>query len=320
MSTHYLHTDIARRLQLRAPLLMLDQAWLTIADEGGASPRACGIKQLSINEALFAGHFPGYPILPGVLQIAAMAQLAELLCQELYGYGQRFFLSALKRIKFRKPVFPGSTMLVKAELQSQPTSGSMPSSSLDFKVSCLVDGATVSCGSLTLAPYPTEAATPALPESVPAADGTDGAPLSDGTALTKLLPHRPPFLLLDGAYGLGGDSRKLRGYKNVTAGDSLLAASGSACYPPFLMLESAAQLGCASMLSQPGNAGLLGIFMGIDEAHFTRPLLPGERLEITGTCESVGQAGIGDIAFHCGGHPVGSCQLKFVLSPAASNS
>ena len=311
MASYFPQTEIARTLRMQPPLLMLDQAWLTPdGDEDGTPPHAGAVRLLSINEAVFAGHFPGHPILPGVLQIAAMAQLSEMLCQHMNG-GRRCFLSALKRIKFRRPVFPGAAMQVKSELQGRSGGDNGTEESCEFKVSCSVDGTTVSCGSLTLVPWPEKnfasgaAATPA--------EHSIGS-LADGAALMRILPHRPPFLLLDGVYGLGGDLSHLHGFKNVTGGDSLLASSGCDCYPPYLMLESAAQLGCACMLSQPGNDGLLGIFMGIDEAHFTRPALPGERLELTGGCQSLGKAGMGDIAFSCGGAAIGSCQLKFVLS------
>ena len=66
-----------------------------------------GSKQVTINEPFFQGHFPGHPVMPGVLQIEAMAQVASILLRkqftEVSGIG--YFLSA-DDVKFRKPVVP----------------------------------------------------------------------------------------------------------------------------------------------------------------------------------------------------------------------
>src|SRR5207247_3924016 len=65
----------------------------------------------------FAGHFPGHPVMPGVLQVEAMAQVASILLMKLAKSASRigYFMSA-DEVKFRKPVFPGDTLFIHAEL------------------------------------------------------------------------------------------------------------------------------------------------------------------------------------------------------------
>jgi UDP-3-O-[3-hydroxymyristoyl] N-acetylglucosamine deacetylase/3-hydroxyacyl-[acyl-carrier-protein] dehydratase len=76
-----------------------------------------GLKTVTINEPFFAGHFPGHPVMPGVLQLEAMAQVASILMMKLTQQASRlgYFVSA-DEVKFRRPVFPGDTLVIHAEL------------------------------------------------------------------------------------------------------------------------------------------------------------------------------------------------------------
>ncbi|MES1990418.1 MAG: 3-hydroxyacyl-ACP dehydratase FabZ [Pseudomonadota bacterium] len=105
--------DIKRVMQLlphRYPLLMIDGI-----KEMRGTDSAIGIKNVSYNEPHFQGHFPGLPVMPGVLIIEAMAQTAGALV--LHGLGQGadnkvvYFMS-IDKAKFRKPVVPGDVMHV----------------------------------------------------------------------------------------------------------------------------------------------------------------------------------------------------------------
>src|SRR5207302_1357324 len=75
------------------------------------------VKSVTINEPFFQGHFPGHPVMPGVMQVEAMAQVASLLLFKLAKTTSRigYFMSA-DDVKFRKPVMPGDTMFIHAEL------------------------------------------------------------------------------------------------------------------------------------------------------------------------------------------------------------
>src|SRR5207302_934681 len=96
----------------RFPFLMVDRI---LGFEG--ETKCTGLKTVTVNEPYFAGHFPGHPVMPGVLQVEAMAQVASILLMKLAKSASRigYFMSA-DEVKFRKPVFPGDTLLIYAEL------------------------------------------------------------------------------------------------------------------------------------------------------------------------------------------------------------
>jgi 3-hydroxyacyl-[acyl-carrier-protein] dehydratase len=101
--------DIAAVLKMlphRYPFLMVDRVIDIRGDEHGI-----GIKNVTINEPHFQGHFPGNPVFPGVLMIEGMAQTAGVLCIAATGSQARsvFFLT-IDKAKFRKPVLPGDTI------------------------------------------------------------------------------------------------------------------------------------------------------------------------------------------------------------------
>jgi beta-hydroxyacyl-ACP dehydratase FabZ len=78
--------------------------------------RAVGLKNVSINEPFFPGHYPSQPIMPGVLIIEAMAQLAGiLLSQKLEHAGKVAVLLSMDHVKFRRQVIPGDQLILEAE-------------------------------------------------------------------------------------------------------------------------------------------------------------------------------------------------------------
>jgi 3-hydroxyacyl-[acyl-carrier-protein] dehydratase len=103
--------DIARVLKLlphRYPFLMIDRIIDIDADNS-----ATGIKNVTINEPYFQGHFPDFPIMPGVLLIEGMAQTAGAICVAAAGgtyQPQVVYFMGIDRAKFRRPVVPGDTV------------------------------------------------------------------------------------------------------------------------------------------------------------------------------------------------------------------
>ena len=100
--------EILRALPHRYPFLMVDRVVAARGDESGI-----GIKNVSINEPQFQGHFPERPVMPGVLLIEGMAQTAGVLCVNAHRPGKKpplvYFMS-IDKAKFRKPAIPGDTI------------------------------------------------------------------------------------------------------------------------------------------------------------------------------------------------------------------
>lgn len=106
--------DVMKLLPHRYPFLMVDRIV-------SVSEMDCtGIKSVTINEPFFQGHFPGHPIMPGVLQVEAMAQVGSILLLNTPGNAGKigYFMSA-DAIKFRKPVVPGDTLFIEVTLTSK---------------------------------------------------------------------------------------------------------------------------------------------------------------------------------------------------------
>ena len=106
--------EIMKMLPHRYPFLLVDRL---IVEEPGE--RGVGIKNLTLNELFFQGHFPGNPIMPGVLQIEAMAQTAGCIVMAAEGnYTEKqrsvLFMS-VEGVKFRKPVRPGDQLRMHLE-------------------------------------------------------------------------------------------------------------------------------------------------------------------------------------------------------------
>jgi 3-hydroxyacyl-[acyl-carrier-protein] dehydratase len=108
-------------------------------------------------------------------------------------------------------------------------------------------------------------------------------PVLDVVGIQKLLPHRPPFLLVDRVI-LFEPMKKLVGWKSVTMNEPFFPGHfpGSPVMPGVLILEALAQSAAllAMMSLGPDEAGKLTFLMGIDNARFRRPVVPGDRLEL----------------------------------------
>ncbi len=82
-----------------------------------------GIKNVSVNEPFFQGHFPNDPIMPGVLRLEAMAQTGGILMLTLYPQykDKPFYFAGLDKVRFRKPVRPGDQLVMKVKLLKHRT-------------------------------------------------------------------------------------------------------------------------------------------------------------------------------------------------------
>ena len=108
--------DIGKLLTLlphRYPFLLVDRIVEIRGDDS-----AVGIKNVTANEPHFTGHFPGYPVMPGVMIIEAMAQVAGILVATVAPHtrGRIMFLASVEDAKFRKPVIPGDQLRIEMKL------------------------------------------------------------------------------------------------------------------------------------------------------------------------------------------------------------
>ncbi len=109
----YTVTEIMKFLPHRYPFLLVDRIV-----ELEAEKRIVGLKNVSINEPFFQGHFPGAPVMPGVLIIEAMAQVAGVMIyRDLEDKDKKLiYFTGIENAKFRRPVVPGDQLRIEMEL------------------------------------------------------------------------------------------------------------------------------------------------------------------------------------------------------------
>jgi 3-hydroxyacyl-[acyl-carrier-protein] dehydratase len=133
--------DILTRLPHRHPFVMLDAVTELVASRSGTA-----IKNISISDPAFAGHFPGEPIYPGVLLVESAAHLCGLIVAEVDGGEARVgYLASIKRFRFVTLVRPGDQVRIHA------TVGTRFGTMTDFSVTLTVDEKDVASGSLVIA-------------------------------------------------------------------------------------------------------------------------------------------------------------------------
>jgi 3-hydroxyacyl-[acyl-carrier-protein] dehydratase len=101
---------IMRDIPHRYPFLLLDRVVDVVLNQS-----AVGVKNVSVNESFFAGHFPNHPVMPGVLIIESMAQTAAVLVVETLGpnaMGKVVYFMSIENAKFRRPVVPGDQLRI----------------------------------------------------------------------------------------------------------------------------------------------------------------------------------------------------------------
>jgi len=105
--------DILKILPHRYPMLLIDRI---LEIEPGK--RIVGLKNVTANEQFFQGHFPGAPVMPGVLIVEAMAQCSAVLClRDIEDRDRKLFLfGGVDKARFRRPVLPGDQLILECEM------------------------------------------------------------------------------------------------------------------------------------------------------------------------------------------------------------
>jgi len=108
--------EVMRRLPHRYPMLLVDRVLECVSGD-----RIVAIKNVTMNEEFFVGHFPGRPVMPGVLILEAMAQTAGILTfvtANIYPDDSvRFYFAGIDKARFRRPVVPGDQVRLTATLE-----------------------------------------------------------------------------------------------------------------------------------------------------------------------------------------------------------
>jgi 3-hydroxyacyl-[acyl-carrier-protein] dehydratase len=108
--------EVMRRLPHRYPMLLVDRVLECVSGD-----RIVALKNVTANEEFFAGHFPGRPVMPGVLVLEALAQTAGILTFVTAGIYPdetvKFYFAGIDKARFRRPIVPGDQLVMRAKLE-----------------------------------------------------------------------------------------------------------------------------------------------------------------------------------------------------------
>ena len=297
------------------PFLMVDRAML-ISEE----KRAIGIKNVTINEPFFQGHFPGNPVMPGILILEAMVQTSGVVIRDVTGTKTDLtFLKSISKAKFRKPVMPGDRLMINTALIQ------FQNGTAKFRASANVLDQQVCQAEFTIDIRENIPETLRIPEFAPDIclenDHLEPARLFDIHKVMNTITHRYPFILVDSI--LARKPPRIFGLKNVTNNEPFFNGHfpDHPVMPETLLVEAMAQVGAVHILNQPENNDKLGYFLGVNSARFLHPVRPGDQLVIEVDILSTRpRFGKGHGRIHVGKTIVAESTITFVIVDRNSTS
>ena len=297
--------ELRELLPIGYPMLMLDRVCIESENRGWA------VKNLSINELFFQGHFPNHAIMPGVLQVEAMRQLGELLVAERLDpeRGGQIYMRVVEKVKFRNPNNPGDRMKIEAEVLSVENREAVIQARTSNKSG-------VTCQAQITLAVREKSSPAAMPELYNEYDKCAETPMNT-EQIQNMVPHRYPFLLIDHIASVSAG--EVVAIKNLSANEELFQAYPADCamMPEALLCEISAQAGCACVLSHPDNKGKIGYFMTIDRAESLAPIFPGDQLICKVSLPpSKGRFGKGSGVIYVNGREVFNIMLMFAIVDA----
>jgi 3-hydroxyacyl-[acyl-carrier-protein] dehydratase len=137
--------EVMRRLPHRYPMLLVDRVLECVSGE-----YILALKNVTMNEEYFVGHFPGRPVMPGVIILEAMAQTAGILTFVTAGVypdeNVRFYFAGIDKARFRRPVVPGDQVMLRATLERRIRT------IWKYSIAATVDGAEVASAEMMVMP------------------------------------------------------------------------------------------------------------------------------------------------------------------------
>ena len=259
---------IQELMPYRFPMQLIDRIKID------SETHAVGMKALSFNDLVFQGHFPGHPIMPGVMQVEAMQQVAAILLKDKFDpTGTRdIYIKKIKKVKFRKPALPGDRLLIDVNIDSIDgdeaviTAFNTSNSGVTCQVSMTLSVRDRTCN-LT------------FPEEFNDVDKGENTEM-DVTEIMNVIPHRFPFLFID--YISSVDGSDVVAVKNITGTEPFFHGytPDYAVLPGAVQVEIIAQAGCVHTLLRPENKGKIAYFMSISDVEYFAPVRPGDQLKI----------------------------------------
>ena len=266
-------TEIQELLSHRYPFLMIDRIEL-----GDTDTELRAIKNVTTNEVHFSGHFPGNPIMPGVLQVEAVLQAGAIAFKKTLGSAAKkdvVVIKEVKKVRFKSPIIPGDQVIIDAKIEN------VTDDSCEVKATCKVGGVLKSQSHIVIGYLDDSTLEPKSFDTQFVKEGfvaAEAETVFNVNQIASFIPHRFPFQFIDKV--IYSSDNEIIGEKLVSANEPFANsyAPKSPLMPNIMILETMAQLGCVQLLSQDEHKGKIGLFLSIEKAVITRPAVPGDRL------------------------------------------